>query len=272
MNTQRPEWNDANNALVGQGLSRVTLYYMRRYIHFLQGLLEDESAPFPISSEVGKWLGETAVALEKLRANLSSGTVDESTRYESLAELGQAASDYRETVYSQDGFTGTTEQSVDQVRQLLNDALAANDRSISVNRREDGLYHAYNLLDQRNHSIAIDSLYPMLEGQVAALSAGVIEPAEAVEVLEALFESSVYRADQNSFLLYPDRELPDFLEKNRIAADQIAAIPLLERFIAEGDDPYCRSRRRRLLQIQCRFHKRRRCECSTRHARFRLWQ
>ena len=25
MNTQRPEWNDANNALVGQGLSMVTL-------------------------------------------------------------------------------------------------------------------------------------------------------------------------------------------------------------------------------------------------------
>ena len=36
LNTQRPEWNDANNALVGQGLSMVTLYYMRRYIRFLQ--------------------------------------------------------------------------------------------------------------------------------------------------------------------------------------------------------------------------------------------
>ena len=236
MNTQRPEWNDANNALVGQGLSMVTLYYMRRYIHFIQGLVEDESDPFTISAEVGKWLGETAGALEQLRANLSSGTVDESTRYESLAQLGQAASDYRETVYAQGGFTGSAEQSIDELRQLLNDALAAIDHSISVNRREDGLYHAYNLLDQRNHSIAIDSLYPMLEGQVAALSAGVIEPSEAVDVLEALFESSVYRADQNSFLLYPDRDLPDFLEKNRISADQIASIPLLERFVSDGDD------------------------------------
>jgi hypothetical protein len=32
MNTQRPEWNDANNALVGKGLSVVTLCYLRRYI------------------------------------------------------------------------------------------------------------------------------------------------------------------------------------------------------------------------------------------------
>ncbi|GAL11522.1 hypothetical protein JCM19233_2512 [Vibrio astriarenae] len=32
LNTQRPEWNDANNAIVGNGLSMVTLYYMRRYV------------------------------------------------------------------------------------------------------------------------------------------------------------------------------------------------------------------------------------------------
>ncbi|MGB5681832.1 MAG: hypothetical protein WBM47_08305, partial [Polyangiales bacterium] len=42
LNTQRPEWNDANNALVGHGLSMVTLYYMRRYVDFLQRLLEQE--------------------------------------------------------------------------------------------------------------------------------------------------------------------------------------------------------------------------------------
>ena len=43
LNTQRPEWNDANNALVGHGLSMVTLYYMRRYVDFLQRLLAQES-------------------------------------------------------------------------------------------------------------------------------------------------------------------------------------------------------------------------------------
>ncbi len=36
MNTQRPEWNDANNALVGRGLSVVTLAYLRRYLDMVR--------------------------------------------------------------------------------------------------------------------------------------------------------------------------------------------------------------------------------------------
>jgi hypothetical protein len=36
MNTQRPEWNDANNALVGNGVSMVTLYYLHRFMKFFQ--------------------------------------------------------------------------------------------------------------------------------------------------------------------------------------------------------------------------------------------
>ena len=38
MNTQRPEWNDANNALAGKGISIVTLVYLRRYISFLSDI------------------------------------------------------------------------------------------------------------------------------------------------------------------------------------------------------------------------------------------
>ena len=34
LNTQRPEWNDANNALVGNGVSMVTLYYLRRFLNY----------------------------------------------------------------------------------------------------------------------------------------------------------------------------------------------------------------------------------------------
>ena len=43
MNTQRPEWNDANNALVGNGASMVTLYYLRRYINFCIALFNGYS-------------------------------------------------------------------------------------------------------------------------------------------------------------------------------------------------------------------------------------
>jgi hypothetical protein len=38
MNTQRPEWNDANNALVGYGVSMVTAYYLRAFVAFCREL------------------------------------------------------------------------------------------------------------------------------------------------------------------------------------------------------------------------------------------
>ncbi len=41
MNTQRPEWNDANNALVGYGVSMGNLYYLRRYLAFCRELLPE---------------------------------------------------------------------------------------------------------------------------------------------------------------------------------------------------------------------------------------
>jgi len=81
LNTQRPEWNDANNALVGQGLSMVTLYYLRRYISFLQKLLADEQGSVPLSIEIGQWLAETAASLKGLRAQLANGPLDARQRY-----------------------------------------------------------------------------------------------------------------------------------------------------------------------------------------------
>jgi hypothetical protein len=42
-----PEWNDANNALVGRGLSMVTLAYLRRYIPFVRDLLADDVTVTP---------------------------------------------------------------------------------------------------------------------------------------------------------------------------------------------------------------------------------
>ncbi|MCJ7592386.1 MAG: hypothetical protein MUO51_13625 [Woeseiaceae bacterium] len=236
MNTQRPEWNDANNALVGQGLSMVTLYYLRRYIRFLQQLLAAESAQFTLSQEVDQWLNDTAVALRKVRPKLGAKPISATDRYASLAELGQASSRYRETVYQQESFAGKATTPLEHITAMLDDALTAVDHSIASNRREDGMYHAYNLLGMKQDSVEIDTLYPMLEGQVAALSAGAIAPKVAIKVIEALFESDIYRADQHSFMLYPDRRLPGFLAKNQIPAKQVEAIPLLQRLLADGDE------------------------------------
>ncbi len=235
MNTQRPEWNDANNALVGQGLSMVTLYYMRRYITFLQPLVESIPGDVTISNEVWQWLDGSAEVLAKLRPRLGPGPISRELRYQVLTEIGEAASRYRGTVYAQEGFTGASSQSASDLSPLLADALAAVDHSIQTNRREDGLYEAYNLIGIEPDAVEVDHLYAMLEGQVAVLSSGAITPSEAVDLLERLFESKLFRRDQNSFLLYPDRPLPHYLEKNRVPASGVDATPLLGRMLAEGD-------------------------------------
>ncbi len=235
MNTQRPEWNDANNALVGQGLSMVTLFYLRRYVHFLEELLAPENGTVDVSTEVGDWHVATAAVLARLRPALGSGPLDPRRRLEVLTELGEASSRYRDEVYAREGFAGKTPLALDAIRALLADALAAVDHSIATNRRPDGLYHAYNLLDVGEDSVALSRLYPMLEGQVAALSTLSLPAAECAAVVEALFDSEVYRDDQQSFMLYPDRELPSFLDKNRIPSDEVESLPLLEQMLAAGD-------------------------------------
>ncbi len=59
MNTQRPEWNDANNALVGNGVSMVTLYYIRRYVAFCQELFsKSDTSTFSLSEEVAEMFSE----------------------------------------------------------------------------------------------------------------------------------------------------------------------------------------------------------------------
>lgn len=235
MNTQRPEWNDANNALVGHGLSMVTLCYLRRYVCHLKELLSGETLPVALSAEVATWLADTADALSAARRHLEPGPVHGERRYAILAALGEASSRYRDVVYRQEGFSATVEQPIIPVISMLDDALHAIDHSIAANLRDDGLYNAYNLIDVEQESISIDTLYPMLEGQVAVLSSGLLNPADAGRVVEALFASSVYREEQQSFMLYPDRKLPGFLDKNRIARERIDDIPLARRMLDEGD-------------------------------------
>jgi hypothetical protein len=75
----------------------------------------------------------------------------------------------------------------------------------------------------------------MLEGQVAILSSGLLDAAEALALLESLRRSEIYRADQHSYILYPNRRLPGFLQKNNVAAAQVAASPLLSALAAAGD-------------------------------------
>lgn len=250
LNTQRPEWNDANNAIVGNGLSMVTLYYMRRYVAFLQGLMSELPSSVSMSKEVFDWMLAITRILQDATKEIRQGTVNRQTRKAILTLLEKSADDYRQRVYRMNGFSGKTKVEKSALEKLLEASLVVLDSSIENNLREDGLYNAYNILTYSGESLNIENLYPMLEGQVAVLSAGVLTPKQAVELLDKLFSSEMYRDDQQSFMLYPDRQLPAFVERNRIAPAQVEANRVINEMLAKGDQRIVQ----RDIQGDCHFH------------------
>jgi len=234
LNTQRPEWNDANNALVGSGVSMVTLYYLRRFLAFWQALLPAAGTTIEISAEVAEAFQRVRAALAGHAGQLG-GPISDRDRKQFLDAVGGAGSDYRARIYTQ-GFSGRQlPLGVEELQVFCQLTLRCIDHSIRANRRADGLYHSYNLMSVAGDGIAIARLYEMLEGQVAVLSSGALAATEAVVLLDALRSSRLYRADQNSYLLNPDRTLPGFFQKNNIPAAALAQLPALEAMIERGD-------------------------------------
>jgi hypothetical protein len=237
MNTQRPEWNDANNALVGNGVSVVTLGYLRRSLAFLLELFEPCRADeLPVSAEVVTWARELRMIFESHAVELYPGAMGDRERYEMTVALGESFSRYREAVY-EGGLSAPEPLPVTESIALLRAALAHVEQAIRANEREDGLYHSYNLLEfsVSTGELRIERLAEMLEGQVSALSSGLVDAEGAVRVLDRMFASRLYRADQRSFMLYPENELPGFLEKNAAPADRVREIPLLVELLAARD-------------------------------------
>ncbi len=233
LNTQRPEWNDANNALVGNGASMVTLYYLRRAMHFWKMQFSASTGKeYAISEEVADLLIAFRDILNHHVPLLKTG-FDPVSRRRIADALGEAATNYRTILYEQ-SFSGIRKKI--EAAELLGFTelvLSYLDQSIRVNKRDDGLFHAYNLISFTADGIEIRHLYEMLEGQVAVLSSGLLKPEEALEVLDALRNSSMYRQDQQSYLLYPDRQLPRFTEKNIIPAEKAEKSALISRLTAE---------------------------------------
>jgi hypothetical protein len=235
LNTQRPEWNDANNALVGNGTSMVTLYYLRRYLTFCRDLLNSTSEEsFLVSAEVAKFFRAIHLPLESHRGWLAQ-TISDSQRKRLVDKLGQAGSTYRQRLYAHGLTPRKTKLATPQLREFLTVALDWVTHSIQSNRRSDGLYHAYNLVRfDSKAGLPIRRLYEMLEGQVAVLSSGQLSAAESLHLLRALKRSAMYRADQHSYLLYPNRRLPSFVAKNIIPPREIRRSKLLPQLLAAG--------------------------------------
>lgn len=235
MNTQRPEWNDANNALVGNGVSMVTLYYLRRFITSFEKMIASyDKESVKISNELLHFFNGVSECFIENQAVLN-GPIGNQKRKEILDELGESASKYRLHIYNY-GFSGQKQSvTVAELKEFLAITLRFLDHTIAANKRADALYHAYNLMSVENEGVTISYLSEMLEGQVAVLSSGYLEAKEALKTIDALRNSALYRSDQNTYILYPNKELPKFFEKNCIPAESVAKSKLLSQLIEEGN-------------------------------------
>jgi hypothetical protein len=229
LHTQRPEWNDANNALAGYGLSIVTLAHLRRLLVFLRRL-PGADAPFALTQS-------TLTGLERLltlvRDTPLQAVHDARARRAFVDGAGALLDDWRAAAYRGTDGRSPAVAGPGLLPALADALLPLVDATLAAARREDGLYDSYNLLAFADGRAEVSRLYPMLEGQVALLSSGLLGPADAVALLDALFASPLYIPGRNSFLLYPDRRLPGFLERNRLDAAALA-LPIVQRLLAEG--------------------------------------
>ena len=235
MNTQRPEWNDANNALVGNGVSMVTLYYLRRFLGYFKDIIEKYSlSEYDLSSELKDYFDQIYSSLIN-NENLLVGNINDHDRKLIMDQLGVAASSYRNTIYK-NGFSGDKSLiSKKEILEFINITIKFLNHSIKSNKRSDGLYHAYNLITIHDSAVEISYLPEMLEGQVAILSSGALSTNENLEVLNNLRNSKLFRPDQYSYLLYPNKNLPGFLEKNNIPEKDVLGSKFLTSLVEEGN-------------------------------------
>lgn len=236
LNTQRPEWNDANNALVGNGVSMVTTYYLRRFLAFFKQILENSSHDtIKISNEMVEFYHTIRENLIKFEPLLSAKLTN-NDRKSFLDAVGHSAAEYRNQIYN-NGFWGKKRtHSMSGLKTFVDVSLKFIDHAIDANKRADNLYHAYNLMTVDNENeISVSYLSEMLEGQVAVLSAGYLSSKSALEVLDGLKNSKLFRQDQYSYILYPNKELPKFLEKNIIPNEVVAKSELLTALVTSNN-------------------------------------
>jgi hypothetical protein len=230
LHTQRPEWNDANNALVGNGLSVVTLAQLRRLLLLLIAL-PCAKRGFDLSVAT---LRAVQALVAVVRATPLDAVHDAAARRAFVDRAGDVLDTWRAAAYRGSAGRVSARAPAGTLVGLASALLPLVDATLQRCRRDDGLFDSYNLVDFKTEGRAdVGPLYPMLEGQVALLSCGLLSLAEAVALLDKLLASTMYDARRRSFMLYPDRPLPGFLERNRLDADALA-LPVTQTILAAG--------------------------------------
>ena len=230
LNTQRPEWNDANNALAGYGLSVVTLCYLYRYINQLAEIFAStEVKTVTLPAAVKNCFCDLASLYSV--TDIKKAAADNSERKNFVEKAGLIFETERSELY-RNGYTGEEEINCSEIAAALRIINQHMEHTIRLNKREDGLYHSYNTLLITENGMQVEYLQEMLEGQVAILSSNLLLPEEAVELLTSLRNSRMYEPHQNSYMLYPNKELPLFYNKNCVASQDTA--PLAELMARTG--------------------------------------
>ncbi len=206
MNTGRPEWNDANNAIVGIGLSMVTVYHLSAYLDFLQALFERSEESYAISTAVTKWLCESTA----LFANCAG---DFTGKEKALLDAqGELFSTYRNNYYN----TGLGEKiSCDKttILNFIKQAKLAVSATIAQNKTE--VFASYNLL---NDDFTVSAMQAMLEGQSAAVGSGFLTADEVCDLAKEM-EKELYSQKLRTHTLYPVKITNRFFDKNTINAN-----------------------------------------------------
>ncbi|MEL0455319.1 hypothetical protein WJN01_03685 [Flavobacteriaceae bacterium SZ-1-7] len=236
LNTQRPEWNDANNALVGNGVSMVTLYYLYRFLNFFENVVSKANIDeVEISQELAVFFNEVVKTLSTNKHVLSD-KISNKGRRAILDGLGNAGGHYREEIYSKSFSGKKSALPLTDILGFIQTTKAYLEHSIDANKRHDNMYHAYNLMTvESDGGVSISYLSEMLEGQVAALSSGYLSPTQALSLLDGLKSSALFREDQYSYILYPNKELPRFDKKNNIPFEKVEQSELLKTLVTDGN-------------------------------------
>ncbi len=216
MNTQRPEWNDGNNAIVGIGLSVITVYHTKAYLEFLKKLFDENDGNFNYSKEVKRWIFEIKDILKEFKGSFKG---NEKTV---LDRMGESFSSYRNKVYS-DGFSEKQTIEKKDLAEFIDNALYLVDYTIEQNKGD--IFVGYNLLKQ---DFSFSPMKPMLEGQSAIIASGHLEADEVCKLIDNM-EQYLLDKQEGYHTLYPIKKTTRFVDKN-IVDDGIPEISgLIER-------------------------------------------
>ncbi len=206
MNTQRPEWNDANNAIVGIGLSVITVYHLKAYLDFIKKIFQDSSPSFNISNEVGEWMQKIVEILAKYANSFEHNSKDV------LDEMGDVFSVYRKRVYDC-GFSGKSNLQTKDILLFISYADKLVEYTIAKNSGD--VYVSYNLLKE---DFSFVPMKTMFEGQSAIIASGALSAGEVCNLISSIKEE-LYFEPGGYHTLYPIKTTTKFFDKNILSKD-----------------------------------------------------